>query len=372
MSDVKAPAARRIPAPVVLLPALAALVLLASVPFFLGEFWLQTGLFSMAAAIAAIGLTILVGRTGQLSLGHAFFLAVGAYGYCYLSGGEQIPGLDEGPSGLELPPAVALVGASLLAGVAGAIFAPIAGRLHGIYLGIASIGLVFLGQHIMFNAESITGGFNGRDAVDFSIFGFTFDDGDGTSDFGELEKLWYLGLVLLGISAWVAHNIVGGRPGRAFETLRDSAVAAATMGVDVRRARATSFMLSSMFAGLGGALLAIAYGRIVPETFGFVLSIEFLVIVVLGGLGSVNGAILGAIVVFGLPQVFSNYADSLPLVSEPGSGGVGPTQLSRYLFGAAIIGVLLMAQGGLAGIGRSLLARARRPHRAPPVPEPAP
>ncbi|XAY05237.1 hypothetical protein DSM112329_02082 [Paraconexibacter sp. AEG42_29] len=351
--------------------ALAGLALLLSVPFFLGEFWLQTGLFSMAGAIAAIGLTILVGRTGQLSLGHAFFLAVGAYGYCYFAGGEQIPGLKEGPSGLELPPAIALVGAMLLAGVAGALFAPIAGRLHGIYLGIASIGLVFLGQHIMFNAETLTGGFNGRDAIDFSIFGYGFDDGDGTSDFGELEKLWYLGLFLLAVSAWVAHNIVGGRPGRAFETLRDSTVAAATMGVDVRRTRATAFVLSSMYAGLGGALLAIAYGRIVPETFGFVLSIEFLVIVVLGGLGSVNGAILGAIVVFGLPQIFSNYADSLPLVSEPGSGGVGPTQLSRYLFGAAIIAVLLMAQGGLAGIGRTLRARLHARH-APHVPEPAP
>ena len=349
----------------------AGLLLLLVVPLLLGEFWLQTGLFAMAAAIAAIGLTILVGTTGQLSLGHAFFLAIGAYGYCYLSGGEQIPGLPAGPDGLELPPVVALLGASLLAGLAGAAFAPIAGRLHGIYLGIASIGLVFLGQHIMFNAKDLTGGFNGRDAVDFSLFGYAFEDGPAGSDFGELEKLWYLGLALLGFAMWVAHNIVGGRMGRAFETIRDSTVAAATMGVDVRRARAAAFMLSSMFAGLGGALLAIAYGRIVPDTFGFVLSVEFLVMVVLGGLGSVNGAVLGAIVVIALPQIFSNYAGSLPLVSEPGTGGVGPTQLSRYLFGAAIIAVLLTAQGGLAGIGRNLRAKVSA-RQATPVPTPAP
>ncbi len=347
--------------------ALAAVLLVA--PLGLSGFWLQTGLFAMAGGIAAIGLTILVGRAGQLSLGHAFFLAVGAYGYCYLAGGEQIPGV-EAPAGLQLPPAVALIGATLLAGLAGAIFSPIAGRLQGIYLGIASIGLVFLGQHIMFNATGVTGGFNGRDAVDFSLFGLRFDDSSGTGS-GELTKLWYLGLFLLAVSAWVAHNLVAGRPGRALEMLRDSEVAAATMGVDVGRTRATAFLVSSMFAGLGGAFLAIVYGRIVPETFGFVLSIEFLVIVVLGGLGSVNGAILGAIVVFGMPQVLSNYADSLPLVASPGQGGVGPTQLSRYLFGAAIIGVLLTARGGLAGIGHHLRARVNR-RRADPVPTPAP
>ncbi len=349
---------------------LALAIVLALLPLTLNAFWLQTGLFSMAAAIAAIGLTILVGRAGQLSLGHAFFLAVGAYGYCYLAGGEEIPGV-ESPAGLELPPLLALFGAMLLAGVAGLIFSPIAGRLHGIYLGIASIGLVFLGQHIMFNAEAITGGFNGRDAVDFSLFGFSFSDGESRDDFGKLEKLWYLGLVLLALSAWVAHNIVRGRPGRALETLRDSEVAAATMGVDVHRARASAFMVSSMFAGLGGAFLALAYGRIVPETFGFVLSIEFLIIVVLGGLGSVNGAILGAIIVIGLPQVFTNYADSLPLVAESGSGGVGPTQLSRYIFGIAIIAVLLTARGGLAGITRMLRAKYAA-RRASPVPTPAP
>jgi branched-chain amino acid transport system permease protein len=154
----------------------AALVLfLLWLPQYAEGFWLQTGLFAMSAAIGAIGLTLLVGVTGQLSLAHAFFVAIGAYGYCFLAG-EAIPGLSSAPGGADLPPWLAMIGAVLLAGLAGALFSPIAGRLRGIYLGLASLGLVFIGQHILFNAKDITGGFNGRDATPFSLFGFTFAD----------------------------------------------------------------------------------------------------------------------------------------------------------------------------------------------------
>ncbi len=330
-------------------------------PFFLERFWMQAGLFAMAAIIGAIGLTILTGTTGQLSLAHAFFLAVGAYGYCYFAGGETL-GVQQ-TAGLGLPPIVALVLAVLLAGVCGALFSPIAGRLRGIYLGIASIGLVFIGQHILFNATELTGGFNGRDAEPFSLFGFTFTTGDpdlviGGVTFGELEKLWYLGLVLVALSYWFARNLVRGRPGRALETVRDHEVAAAVMGVDVTRYKAAAFTVSSMYAGLAGVLTALAFARVVPNTFGFELSVDFLAMIVLGGLGSIGGAVLGAIFVSGLPRVFEHYSESLPLLSEPGGGGVTPSQAARFLYGAAIVAVLLYLPGGLAGLGRRL-RRAR-------------
>ena len=344
MSDLRAALSRR---ENWLLLGLAALLLL---PLVLGEFWLQSGALVMAFAIAAIGLTILVGTTGQLSLGHAFFIAIGAYGYCYLAGGEDIPGL-KAQAGLELPPVLALLGAVIMAGIAGALFSPIASRLRGIYLGLASLGLVFLGQHIMFNAEGVTGGFNGRDATVFELFGYEFD---------QLDELWYLALVLLAASAWVARNMISRRPGRALETVRDSELAAATMGVDVRAYKAGAFCLSSMYAGLGGALIALIFGRIVPESFGFVLSVEFLVIVVLGGLGSVYGAMAGAAFVSLLPRVLDRYAESLPLVSEPGTGGVGPTQMSRFIYGLAIVLVLLYAPRGLVGLRDRLRPRSPR------------
>ena len=354
------------------------------VPLYLERFWMQAGLFAMAAAIGAIGLTILTGRTGQLSLGHAFFVAIGAYGYCYFAGGETL-GIQT-TAGLGLPPLLAMVMAVLLAGVAGALFSPIAARLRGIYLGIASIGLVFIGQHILFNATNLTGGFNGRDAEPFDIFGFSFTPEDPVITimgvtFTELEKLWYLGLVLVALSFWFARNLVNGRPGRALETVRDHEVAASVMGVDVTRYKAAAFTVSSMYAGLAGVLLALAFGRIVPNSFGFVLSVEFLVMIVIGGLGSIGGAVLGGVFVSLLPRVMEKYSDSLPLLAEAGEDGVTPSQAARFLYGAAIIAVLLYLPGGLAGLGRRVKRkvtsdepddedRQAAPEQLPPLTEP--
>ena len=194
-------------------------VVLAALPIYLESFWLQTGLFAMASIIAAIGLTILVGIAGQLSLGHAFFVAIGAYGYSFLAG-KDVPGV-EGPTGLGLPPLLALIGAVLLSGLAGALFSPIAGRVRGIYLGLASLGLVFLGQHVLQNATGITGGYRGVAVQPFSLFGFSFSNTSPDTlvilgvPFGTLERLWYVGLVLTAVALWYGRNLVGSRPGRA-------------------------------------------------------------------------------------------------------------------------------------------------------------
>jgi branched-chain amino acid transport system permease protein len=339
----------------VLVAALFAALLLT--PFFLEAFWLQTGLFAMAAAIGAIGLTILTGTTGQLSLAHAFFAAVGAYSYCYFAG-EKGLGVNAA-SGLHLPPVLAMILAVALAGFAGFLYSPISGRLRGIYLGIASIGLVFIGQHILFNATGITGGFNGRDAAPFSIAGFSFSDTDpdltiaGVA-FDSLERLWYLGLALLALAYYYGRRLVEGRPGRALETVRDSEVAAAVMGVNVTRYKAAAFTVSSMYAGLAGVLLALIYNRIVPEAFGLNLSVEFLAMIVIGGLGSIRGAVLGGIFVSMLPKILDKYSDSLPFLSSAGSGtGVEPGMAARFAFGAAIVAVLLFAPGGIGSLWRS-------------------
>jgi branched-chain amino acid transport system permease protein len=348
-------------------------VVLLTAPLWLAEFWEQTGLFAMSAIIGAIGLQILTGTTGQLSLAHAFFVAVGAYGYCYFAGHKGV-GI-ESATGLGLPPILAMVMAVLLAGVCGALFSPISARLRGIYLGIASIGLVFIGQHILFNATNLTGGFNGRDAEPFSLFGFSFTDKDPALTvagvpFGELEKLWFLGLALVALAYWYARNLTEGRPGRALETVRDSEVAAAVMGVDVRKYKAAAFTVSSMYAGLAGVLFALVFARVVPNTFGFTLSVDFLVMIVLGGLGSMRGAVLGAIFVSMLPNVLDHYSGSLPFVSESGAGGgLQASQAARLIYGVAIIGVLLYAPGGLAALGRRM--RRGPSDRAKPSPEPS-
>ncbi|WP_202501215.1 branched-chain amino acid ABC transporter permease [Streptomyces sp. SID5785] len=332
-------------------------LLLLALPFYLDRFWLQAGLFAMAAAIGATGLNLLTGATGQLSMGHAFFLAVGAYGYCAFAGA---PSGDT--DGLGLPGWLAAVLAVLLAGAAGGLFSPIAGRLKGAYLGIATLALIFIGQHVLFNAEGLTGGANGRDVPVLSLFGLRFDDSELTVasvPFGAAEKLWYLGLVLILGCALFARGVLRGRPGRAMNAIRDHRIAAGVLGVPVARYRAGVFVLSSMYAGLAGVLLALVFQRTVPDYFGMVLSLEYLAMIVIGGLGSVAGAVVGAAFVSLLPQLLTRYSDSLPLVSAPGTGGVAPGEAARYLYGAAVVAAVLFLPGGLVQLA------ARRSRKTP-------
>ncbi|GAA3007718.1 branched-chain amino acid ABC transporter permease [Streptomyces fulvorobeus] len=324
-------------------------VLLLAFPFYLDRFWLQAGLFAMAAAIGAIGINLLTGATGQLSMGHAFFLAVGAYSYCVLAG-ESSTENGHALTGLGLPTWLAAILAVLLAGVAGGVFSPIAGRLRGAYLGIATLALIFIGQHVLFNAGSLTGGFNGRPVPPLSVFGFTFDDTEvlvAAVPFQSSEKLWYVALLALLLSGLFARGVLRGRPGRALNAIRDHRIAAGVMGVPVARYRAGVFVLSSMYAGLAGVLLALVFQRTVPEYFGMILSLEYLAMIVIGGLGSVAGAVVGAAFVSLMPQVLTHYSDSLPLVSAPGTGGLAPGEASRYLYGAAVVAVVLFLPGGL-------------------------
>ncbi|MEW2289214.1 branched-chain amino acid ABC transporter permease [Streptomyces sp. NPDC047841] len=360
---------RRLPGPARTL--LAALVLCVP-PFYLDAFWLRVGLFSVAAAIGAVGLSLLSGTAGQLSLAHAFFLAVGAYGYTWLAG-EPGPGL---------PTAVAAVLAVLLAGTAGGLFSPVAGRVRGVYLGVATLALVFLGHHVLLSADSVTGGFNGRSVPPLRLGGFGFTAGEPELTvlgvpFGAEERLWFPAVALLGLTWFTARGLARSRPGRALAALRDSEIAASVMGVDVTRHRAAAFVVSSMYAGTAGVLLALVFRRVVPDYFSLALSVDYLAMIVLGGLGSVAGATAGAVFVTALPLLLTRYADRLPLVAAPGSadGTVGPTEAARYLYGAAIVVVLLHAPDGLHGLTRRLRARVRRtgPHTRPsPHPSPHP
>ncbi len=361
------PPARRRPPVVKTVLVLVALVLLLITPIYVEEFWLRTGFAVFGAVIGAIGLNLLVGTTGQLSLAHAFFLAVGAITYVFVSG--ESGGTAEAVAGLGLPPLVGMIAGVLLAGAAGLLFSPVAARLRGIYLGVASIGLVFIGQHVLNTYTSVTGGFNGRTTPKFSLFGFVFDGSDTPYlavlgvPFGEAERLWYLGLVLALASFVFAKNLLRSRPGRALQTLRDSEVAASVMGVDVQRYKARVFLVSSMYAGLAGVLYALSIGSVAPESFALDLSVLYLAMIVLGGLGSVGGAALGALFVTALPLVFQQYAGSLPLVNEPGQGGVSAGQAARLLFGLTIVLVVLFEPAGLVGLGRRITGLFRRTPR---------
>ena len=331
-----------------------------AVPFLADSFWLQIGLFVMAAAVAALGMTLLLGQAGQLSLGHSFFVAVGAYGYTFLAAsGDRLAG------GLGLPPLAAALLAVVLAGLAGLLFSPIAARLRGVYLGIATLGLVFLGQHVLSNAPRLTGGDNGRSVPAFAVGGLTFSSDPGGPQYllnvlwGREQKLWYLFLVVTVAAYGYLRMVIRARPGRALRAIRDRELMAGIIGVPVTRYKAYAFLISSMYAGVGGVLFALAFRRIVPETFGVSLSIEYLAMVVIGGLGVAGGAVAGATFVAGLPSILERYAGALPgLSSSAGSTGIGPAVAAKFIYGAVVVVLLLFEPAGLAGLARRLRRRS--------------
>jgi branched-chain amino acid transport system permease protein len=332
-------------------------VVVALVPLYVDQYWLQLGLFAMAAIVAVTGLVILTGAAGQVSLGHAFFLAVGAYGYTYLAGsGEHVAGLG-------LPPVLAAAGAVALAALLGLAVSPMASRLRGIYLAIATLGLVFLGQHVLFNVTDITGGYNGANVPKFTVGGLNFGNDSGVVlagvPLGSEEMLWYLFAVVTASALLVATRILRGRPGRAFRFMRDSEIGAAAMGINVPRTKTTAFVVSSAYAGLGGVLTGLAFQRTVPEYFSLGLSIDFLAMLVLGGATSVAGAAVGAAFIVALPLLFSRYAENLPLITTPGQqGGIEASVAAQVVFGSLIVAVLVIQPEGLAGLWRR---RRKRP-----------
>ncbi len=354
---------------------IAILVVLLAIPLYLDAAWLKAGQYMMIGGVGAIGLTLLVGQAGQLSLAHAFFLLAGATGYTVLSG----PTDDERVFGFGLDPGLSLLGAVVIAAVLGLAFAPVSGRLRGIYLGVASLSLVFLGLYLGQSAETLTGGTStGRTPAPFSLFGFPFTNGGPEIDLmgvpiRQAERIWYLFLALTIIAFVVARAAVNSRVGRSWRAVRDNEAAASVMGVSVTRAKAGAFAVSSAYAGLAGAMTVLWFDILKPDesefgTYGINISIAFLAMVIIGGLGSVSGALVGALIVNGLPQVLSLYSADLGWFSGTGDGALTPILVSSFVYGAAIILVVLFEPGGLAAIGRRI-SRRITPSKKPHLPE---
>ena len=316
-------------------------------PLVLSDFQLNVLAYGGTAAIGAIGLNLLTGYTGQVSLGHGVFVGIGAY-TCAYAGAEH--GL---PLVLWLPLAAALGGA------VGAVIGPFALRLRGNYLVIVTLGLVFLGEHVFENWDSLTGGSFGRstsgaigtlDPATFSLFGRSF-----TRDQGYFWLVW----AVVAAAALVATNIVRSRPGRAMQAVRDRDLAAEVIGVSQARYKVGAFAVSSAFAAAGGALFGALQVFVDPSLFGLVLSIQFVAIIVIGGLGTVYGSVLGAVVLGGLPRVIEEVTrgHDLPFVSGDRGGTEGflaVASLNKALYGVLIILFLTAQPLGLAGFGRRL------------------
>lgn len=333
-----------------------------------GVAYLKLAQYILIGAVGGIGLTLLVGQAGQLSLAHPFFLLVGAVSYAVLAGD---PEESADLVGLGLPPLLAAIGAVVVCGLVGLAFAPVAGRLRGIYLGVASLSLVFLGLWLGQSLDMLSGGTSsGRNAPVFELFGFEFANSTPAPTIAGVaiqkqQRLWYLFLAFAFIAYFLARGAVNSRIGRSWRAVRDNEAAATSMGINVTRVKAGAFTISSAFAGLAGVMTALWLDLVKPDeneftgTYSLTVSIAFLAIVIIGGLGSVPGAVVGAALVFGLQQFFLLGSNQFGWFADAGFGGFSAVIVSAFVYGAAVVLVVLFEPGGAAAIGRRLLARRR-------------
>jgi branched-chain amino acid transport system permease protein len=340
----------------------------AAAPFVLGGRWLSAGAVALLLALGAVGLNFLTGITGQLSLGHAALLGVGAFTAAAV-GGTVSTGLStEELVGLELPVVVWLPASGVAAGLAGLVVAPAAARLRGLSLGIVTVGLVFLGGHIFATATPLTGGANGRSIPELTIGGHQLRD-TLTIAGVELDRdaqWFYVAAAVLALGVAFVRNIERSRFGRACTAVRDRDTAALVLGVDVNRVKLAAFVLASVYAGVCGALYASYLGRVVGATqFDLLFSIQLVVMIIVGGLGSTGGAVCGAVFVTLLPVVTTELRGAFPFLSDTASGGlITGDQFAVLLYGAALVVVLTIEPRGLAGLWhRARVALAAWPLR---------
>jgi branched-chain amino acid transport system permease protein len=268
------------------------------VPWYVSDYWLDVLARCGLAAIGAIGLNLLTGYTGQISLGQAFFIGVGAYVWL---------------------PMCALIG-----GLIGGVIGPFALRLRGNYLAIVTIGLLYIGNLVFNNWTSLTGGHAGTaTAAPVSIGPYDFAD---LHAFGQVwsrrQGLFWLVWLLVALAVLLAKNLVRSRPGRAMQAVRDQDVAAEVVGVNVALYKVGAFAVSSAFAAVAGGLFGVVQQFVSPGDFGgapgLLLSITYVAMIIVGGMGTIGGSVVGALVVVGLPNVIQqiNQSNAIPFVKS--------------------------------------------------------
>ncbi len=271
-----------------------AVLIIASPFFFPSNYYYRVGSLVFVNSIAVVGIVILTGYAGQISLGHAGFLGIGGYACALL------------PAHVGLPPALAVVaGAAISGAIAYVVGRPIL-KLKGYYLAVATLGFGVLVSMVLANEGWLTGGPDGIKVPDPGLRALLEQVGIELTN----PQFWYAlcGLVLF-IGAWLALNLRESPTGRALRALHGSEVAARTAGIDVAKAKLNAFVISAIYASVAGSLLALQNRLITPDVAGFMHSIELVTMAVLGGAGSVLGGIFGAALLTLLPQVLTVLQD---------------------------------------------------------------
>jgi branched-chain amino acid transport system permease protein len=301
------------------------LLALVAVPWAASAFWLDIALRILIAVIAATGLNILTGFTGQISLGNAAFLAVGAYATAVLAGRFQLP----------FP--LVIPAAGLITALVGMVFGVPSLRLKGLYLAVATLAAHFVIEFVISHWESVTGGVNGISIPSPRAGGLVL-----ASD----RQLYFLALPVAASLILFARNLFRTKVGKAFVAIRDQDISSEVMGVNVFRYKLLSFAVSSFYVGVAGSLLAYQARIISPENFPISVAIDQLGMIIIGGLGSLLGSVFGAVFITLLPEL-------LRIVT----GGLSNTfpelttlfaSVKMGVFGLAIVLFLIFEPDGMA------------------------
>jgi branched-chain amino acid transport system permease protein len=300
--------------------ALLAVVLLAVAASTLGSYPVYLLSLAMINIIAAVGLNLLTGNSGQISLCHSSFMAIGAYGSALLTARFGVPFWAAIPLG------------GVLAALVGGLLGAPASRLRGIYLALATLGFLQIVQIVIEEFADVTGGVRGLTIPKASIAGVRI------SEYGRF-------LIVLGVctlAVWMARNVLASRVGREFNAVRLSPHAAQALGISVYRVKLTAFALSAAYAGIAGGLLAIVVGFIDPVEFGVSAALRQITFIVVGGMGSVTGSVVGAAVLSALPE-------ALRPVKE----------YSDFIYTLILLGFLIFLPHGLVTLWHAALRRPR-------------
>jgi len=295
-------------------------------PLILGRYWVfMLNLFAIYALVS-IGLNLVMGYTGQISAGHAGFLALGAYFTAIL-----------GAKLAWIPCILVLFLAGLFTGVIGFLLGIPILRLKGFYIAMVTLAFGIVVSEVILQWSSLTHGDDGFRVPRAVLFGWVFD-----SD----RKLFYLVQPITIAMTLMAVNIVRTRVGRAFLAIRQSEIAAQIMGIPLAKYKTAAFAISAFFTGIGGGLFAYVITHISPDSFSLGVSIDFIAMIVIGGMGSITGSIIGAVILTGIQQLL---------------GGLPEVQM--LIFGVSLIVFMIFMPQGINGMIRDWREKLRRGER---------
>lgn len=299
----------------------ALLALLVAAPWILPRYYVGELTYLYILSIASMGLMVLSGYTGQVSLGHSAFVAVGAYAHAWF--------LSQG-----VPFLPSILMAAGVSGLVGLVLGLPAIRVSGLYLAMVTLSFAILIEHVLGRWKSVTGGFNGMPVQEPILFG---------AELSSLKPFYFLCLTCLVVVLILLANLLRGKTGRAFVGVRDSEAAAASLGIWVAGTKVLAFVVSAAVTGFAGALLAHHVRYLTPEGFNLLLSLELVLMVKMGGLGSLRGAILGAFLIGMVPSMISQIK---PLLGDRIAKQFG---LEIFFFGFILAFFVLFEPKGLNG-----------------------